>query len=91
MGKKDDLKQIVSDLTSSRFEISIHALERMAERSLAAVDIIALIEDGSLERPTWNERHESWNFSGRGFTEDIFTIACTYEEDGTLIVTVFWE
>jgi len=37
------------------------------------------------------DQHEFWNFSGRGFTEDIFTIACTYEENGTLIVTVFWE
>ncbi len=91
MGKRDDLNQIVSDLTSSRFEISIHALERMAQRNLAAVDIIVLIKDGSLENPVWNERHGSWNFSGRGFTEDIFTIACTYEEDATLIVTVFWE
>jgi hypothetical protein len=79
------------DLKSNRFEISAHALERMAQRNLSAIDIITLIEGRSLESPEWNERHGSWNFSGHAFTEDIFTIACAYEEDGTLIVTVFWE
>lgn len=91
MGNKDILDQIVSDLKSSRFKISVHALERMALRDLAAIDIVALIEGDGLNNPRWNEIHESWNFTGYGFTEKPFTIACTYEDDGTLIVTVFWE
>ena len=91
MGNKEALEQIISDLENNKFDISEHAFERMAQRNLAATDIIALIEDGSLKNPEWNEQHESWNFTGCGFTGEPFTIACAYEDDGTLIVTVFWE
>ena len=87
---KSSLKQIVSDLKNSNFHISEHALERMSERGLASIDIIGLIEGEGLDNPVWNNQHESWNFSGQGFTDSIFTIACIYETDGTLIVTVFW-
>lgn len=90
MDTKSSLKQIISDLKSNDFYISAHALERMSERGLASIDIIALIESEGLDDPVWNKQHESWNFSGKGFTDSIFTIACTYETDGTLIVTVFW-
>lgn len=72
------------------FELSIHALERMTERNISAKDIQALVNSDAIDSPEWNEKHESWNFTGKGFTADDFTIACTYE-DGTLIVTVFWD
>ena len=91
MENKEALDQIISDLGNNRFDISAHALEGMAQRNLAAIDIIALIESGGLKNPEWNEVHKSWNFTGHGFTAEPFTIACTYEDDGTLIVTVFWE
>jgi len=91
MENRDALDQIIRDLENNKFEISVHALERMAQRSLAAIDIIALIESGCLDNPKWNEVHESWNFTGNGFSEEPFTIACAYEDDGTLIITVFWE
>jgi hypothetical protein len=91
MKNKDARDQIVSDLKNNVFSLSAHALERMAQRDLAAVDIIALIDGGALKNPVWNIENESWNFTGRGFSEGLFTIACAYEDDGTLIVTVFWE
>jgi len=88
---KEALAQIIEDLKNNHFEHSIHALERMAERSLSVMDILALIEGEALKNPQWNNEHQSWNFTGTGFTDEPFTIACAYEEDGTLIVTVFWE
>ncbi len=90
MDMKSSLNKIISDLKSNDFCISAHALERMSERGLTAIDIIALVESNSLDSPVWNKQHESWNFSGKGFTDSIFTIACKYETDGSLIVTVFW-
>ena len=81
----------VTDLKNNNFDISFHALDRMAQRNLTSIDIIALIRSKSLKSPKWNELNESWNFTGYGFTEELFTIACAYEDNGTLIVTVFWE
>jgi hypothetical protein len=86
----DNLKNIIDDLSSNNFEISIHAFERMSERSISAIDIIALVESSALEKPAWNDLHRSWNFTGLGFSTELFTIACTYD-NGTLILTVFWE
>jgi hypothetical protein len=91
MKNREALGKIVSDLENNLFSLSAHALERMAQRDLAAIDIIALIEGGALKNPIWNIENESWNFTGRGFSEGLFTIACAYEDDGTLIITVFWE
>tara|TARA_Y100000590_G_scaffold465025_1_gene636057 strand:+ start:2758 stop:3033 length:276 start_codon:yes stop_codon:yes gene_type:complete len=91
MKSKEACSKIVNDLRNQNFEFSYHALERMAERGLSAIDVVALIESSSLDRPIWNSKNESWNFTGYGFARDLFTIACVYENDGTLIVTVFWE
>jgi hypothetical protein len=91
MKNKDALNNIISDLKDFNFHISGHALERMAERDIAAIDIIALVKSESLNNSYWNEVHKSWNFTGCGFTNDPFTIACAYKDDGTLIITVFWE
>jgi hypothetical protein len=87
---KDNLKKIIDDLRSNHFEISTHAFERMSERNISAIDIVALIESSALEKPAWNDLHSSWNFTGLGFSTELFTIACTYD-NGTLILTVFWE
>ncbi len=89
MSSKEALDKIIRDLKENRFEISSHALERMAQRSLVVIDIIALIEGEGPKNPEWNEKHGSWNFTGKGFAGELFTIACVYE-NGTLIVTVFW-
>jgi hypothetical protein len=88
---KDALSQIINDLKNNMFGLSFHALQRMGLRNLQVQDILALIEGGALGNPEWNDKHESWNFTGTGFAGEPFTIACAYENDGTLIVTVFWE
>lgn len=90
METKDALPIVIDDLRNNRFEVSIHAIQRMTERSLQIVDILALIEGGALENPIWNEQHASWNFTGTGFVGELFTIACIYEQN-TLIVTVYWD
>lgn len=88
---KDDLERIIKDLKSNQFNISIHAFERMAQRNITAIDIITMIEKASLQNPKWNNIHQSWNFTGYGLNQRPFTIACTYNNEGTLIITVFWE
>jgi len=87
---KNKLFEIRRDLKSNNFEFSIHAYERMVERGIFATDILALIKNG-LKHSVWIEKHGSWNFSGQGIGPDIITIACTYNNYGTLIVTVFWK
>lgn len=90
MSCKNKLFEIRRDLLSNNFDFSIHAYERTVERGVFATDILALIKNG-LKHSVWIEKHGSWNFSGQGIGPDIITIACTYNNNGTLIVTVFWK
>lgn len=91
VGKEETLAKIINDLKNHRFAYSIHALARMAEREIEAIDIHYLINSHAINNHSWSEDHQSWNFTGYGLAENPFTIACCYEDDGTLIVTVFWE
>lgn len=91
MRTKDALEEIKEDLKDNLFEIDAHALQRMSERSITVKDILALINSSAINRPTWSSKHSSWNFTGKGFTSEEFTIACVYKKDGTLVVTVFWD
>lgn len=91
MRTKDALEEIKEDLKNNQFELDVHALQRMSERSITVQDILALINSAAINRPKWNSKHNSWNFTGKGFSSEDFTIACVYKKDGTLIVTVFWE
>lgn len=83
------LFEIRKDLLSNNFEISAHAYLRMHERRITAMDILCLIKTG-LRDFCWNEANETWNFTGYGFDERKFTIACAYDDVNTLVVTVFW-
>lgn len=90
MLKDEDLEKIIEGLQNYTFEISLHALSRMDERNIAMMDIQVLIASDAIKRPQWNEKHQSWNFTGPSFNGNLFTISCVFEDD-TLIVTVFWE
>jgi hypothetical protein len=90
METKEALENIIHDLQNNAFELSDHVLTRMSERRLSIQDIFALIKGEGIKTPVWNEQHQSWNFTGRAFANELFTIACVYESN-TLIVTIFWE
>ncbi|MDC1175350.1 DUF4258 domain-containing protein [Bacteriovoracaceae bacterium] len=89
MNKDDELNKIIEDLSSNTFEYSDHALIRMSERGISPTSVLHLIQKG-LNNYYWNEKHKSWNFTGQGLVPEDFTISCIYE-DGTLVVTLFWE
>ena len=89
MSCRDRFRDIKNDLILNRFEISVHAYERMSQRQIMAMDILGLIKSG-LDHYYWSEKHQTWNFTGYGFDQRSFVIACSYNEHGTLIVTVFW-
>ena len=78
METKEALEQIITDLKNNAFDISEHAIIRMNQRNLSVRDIIALVRGDGLKKPLWNGKHNSWNFTGRGFADELFTIACTY-------------
>lgn len=90
MKKDESLKKIIADLKENTFEISVHGYQRMSERSISVEQILSLINSPAIDNYWWSNKHESWNFTGKGLARDEFTIACVYEEE-TLIVTVFWD
>ena len=91
MDKNEILIKIIDDLKTNSFDISFHAYQRMSERGITPIAIQYLINSPAINNYSWSENHQSWNFTGKDLSEDNITISCIYDEDGTLIVTVFWE
>lgn len=89
VGSYERLFEIRKDLLLNNFEISAHAYLRMHERRITAMDILCLIKAG-LRDFYWSKENGTWNFTGYGFDERMFTIACAYDDANTLIVTIFW-
>ncbi|MBF0314911.1 MAG: DUF4258 domain-containing protein [Oligoflexia bacterium] len=80
--------KIRRDLRRGHFKLTIHARERMDDRSIFEGDIINV--GLSCFDQFYSKKHESYNFTGYALDERVVTVACDYDNE-TLIITMFLE
>lgn len=77
---------------SGSYRFSLHAQERLQERSVTLPEVSKILRTGNLEpsKDKLHETHGTWNYALRGETVDLreIRLVFTVASDGILIVTV---
>lgn len=68
-----------------------HATERRKERQITRSEVLFVLKHGYHEKrkDTFDEFHQSWNYSVRGKTVDLreVRVVVSFDENGMLIIT----
>jgi hypothetical protein len=78
-------KFILSALSSGRFSLTKHARERMSQRSITKVDIMAC---GQSAKSVVDQGDDSYKVKGFDEAGDPLSVVCGYDGQ-TVIITVF--
>ncbi len=76
---------ILNSISSGSFDITFHALERMKEREILKIDIIAVADSCT---SFVLQEHNTWKIEGLDSRGEELTVIAA-KEQGVLIVTVF--
>lgn len=88
------MSNIMKHISEEKYFHSLHAFDKVKERSIGLLDVLFVLETGrhESEKTRFDDKHRTWNYAIRGETEDRaenIRVIVAFDKNEMIIVTVF--